>query len=54
MEVFFHSTATDLQVLHGLFVNACKRKYYGIPIKTEYANEIAIRLILGCISIVAA
>ncbi len=48
------STATDLQVLHGLFVNACKRKYYGIPVKTEYSNEIAIRLILGCISIVAA
>lgn len=47
-------TATDLQVLHGLFVNACKRKYHGIPVKTEYGNEIAIRLILGCISIVAA
>ncbi len=50
----FSTTATDLQVLHGLFVNACKRRYYGIPIKTEYGNEIAIRLILGCISMVAA
>jgi tRNA (guanine26-N2/guanine27-N2)-dimethyltransferase len=42
-------TATDLQVLNGLFQNACKRKYGGIPIRTEYGNEIAIRLILGCL-----
>jgi tRNA (guanine26-N2/guanine27-N2)-dimethyltransferase len=47
------TTATDLQVLHGLFNLACKRKYHGIPIKTEYSNEIAIRLILGCICQVA-
>jgi len=44
-------TATDLQVLNGLFQNACKRKYGGIPIKTEYGNEIAIRLILGCLRV---
>lgn len=47
------TTATDLQVLHGLFNIACKRKYHGTPIKTEYSNEIAIRLILGCICLVA-
>ena len=47
-------TATDLQVLHGLFQNACKRRYGGIPIKTQYSNEIAIRLILGCIRTVSA
>jgi tRNA (guanine26-N2/guanine27-N2)-dimethyltransferase len=47
-------TATDLQVLHGLFKDACKKKYYGIPIKTTYSNEISIRLILGCINIIAA
>ena len=46
-------TSTDLQVLHGLFQNACRRKYGGIPIRTEYGNEIAIRLILGCLRIVA-
>jgi len=46
-------TATDLQVLHGLAKNACKRKYHGTPVKTEYSNEIAIRLILGCLDIVA-
>ncbi|MEJ2261260.1 MAG: tRNA (guanine-N1)-methyltransferase, partial [Nitrosopumilaceae archaeon] len=42
-------TATDLQVLNGLFQNTCKRKYGGIPIRTKYGNEIAIRLILGCL-----
>ena len=46
-------TATDLQVLHGLFNKAAKRRYYGTPIKTEFSNEIAIRLILGCVSFVA-
>jgi tRNA (guanine26-N2/guanine27-N2)-dimethyltransferase len=46
-------TATDLQVLHGLAKKACKRKYHGVPIKTEYSNEIAIRLILGCLDTVA-
>jgi len=46
-------TATDLTVLHGLFPAACKRKYYGIPVRTEYGNEIALRLIIGCINLVA-
>ena len=46
-------TATDLQVLHGLSKRSCQRKYHGVPIKTEYSNEIAIRLILGCLSTVA-
>jgi tRNA (guanine26-N2/guanine27-N2)-dimethyltransferase len=46
-------TATDLTVLHGLFPAACKRKYYGVPVRTEYGNEIALRLILGCINLVA-
>jgi len=46
-------TATDLTVLHGIFPEACKRKYYGIPLRTEYGNEIALRLIIGCINLVA-
>ncbi len=48
------TAATDLQVLNGLFQGACKRKYGGIPVRTEYGNEIAIRLVLGCLRIVAA
>ena len=46
-------TATDLQVLNGLFQNACARKYGGVPIRTQFGNEIAIRLILGCLRMVA-
>ena len=46
-------TATDLQVLHGIHKNARKRRYNGIPIKTQYGNEIALRLIIGCINIIA-
>ena len=48
------TTATDLQVLNGLFQEACKRKYGGIPARCEYGNEIAIRIILGCLRIVSA
>lgn len=48
------TAATDLQVLNGLLQNACKRKYGGIPVRTEYGNEIAIRLVLGCLRMVAA
>ncbi|MCV0392775.1 MAG: tRNA (guanine-N1)-methyltransferase [Nitrosopumilus sp.] len=48
------TAATDLQVLNGLFQEACKRKYGGIPVRAEYGNEIAIRLILGCLRVVAA
>lgn len=46
-------TATDLPVLHGLYNDACQRRYYGIPARTEYGNEIALRLILGCLHLVA-
>jgi len=47
------TAATDLQVLNGLFQSACRRKYGGIPVRTEYGNEIAIRLIIGCLRGVA-
>lgn len=47
-------SATDLQVLHGLFNDACKKKYHGTPIKTTYSNEVSIRLILGLSIAVAA
>lgn len=48
------TAATDLQVLNGLFDSACKRKYGGVPIRVEYGNEMAIRLVLGCLRVVAA
>lgn len=48
-------TATDLQVLNGLFDDACQNRYGGVPIRNiTYGNEIAIRLVLGCLRSVAA
>lgn len=48
-------TATDLQVLNGLFDHACQNRYGGVPIRgITYGNEIAIRLVLGCLRAVAA
>ncbi len=48
------TAATDLQVLNGLFDDACKRRYGGVPVRTKYGAEIAIRLILGSLRAVAA
>ncbi len=48
------TTATDLQVLNGLFQDACKRRYGGTPIRVEYGDEMAIRLILGCLGTTSA
>ena len=50
----FSTAATDLQVLNGIFPAACKRKYGGVPVRVEYGNEMAIRLVLGCLRMVAA
>lgn len=50
----FSVTATDLQVLHGIFKDACKKKYHGVPIKTSYSDEIAARLVVGLINVIAA
>ncbi|CAI9831995.1 MAG: tRNA (guanine-N1)-methyltransferase [Nitrosopumilus sp.] len=46
--------ATDLQVLGGLWDGACRKKYGGVPVRTRYGNEVAIRLVLGCTWSVAA
>ncbi|RNJ79309.1 MAG: tRNA (guanine-N1)-methyltransferase [Nitrosopumilus sp. B06] len=46
--------ATDLQVLNGLWNDTCRKKYGGVPIRVCYGNEVAIRLVLGCIWSVCA
>ena len=48
------TTATDLQVLNGLFQDACKRRYGGTPVRVEYGDEMAIRLVLGCLGTTSA
>ena len=48
------STATDLAPLCGVHAKACIRKYGGRPMRTEYCHELAIRLLAGCTTTLAA
>ena len=47
-------TATDMAPLCGVHPRACLRKYGGVPLRTEYCHELAIRLMAGCLSMMAA
>ncbi|MFX0163326.1 MAG: tRNA (guanine(10)-N(2))-dimethyltransferase [Candidatus Hodarchaeota archaeon] len=47
-------TATDMGVLCGRKVEACKRKYKAKPLNTEYCHEIAVRILIGTIARTAA
>jgi tRNA (guanine26-N2/guanine27-N2)-dimethyltransferase len=47
-------TATDTAVLCGVYPNVCYRKYYGFPIRTEYSNEIGIRILVSFIALNAS
>jgi tRNA (guanine26-N2/guanine27-N2)-dimethyltransferase len=47
-------TATDLAPLCGIHPRACIRKYGGKPLRTEYCHELAIRLIMECLTMTAA
>jgi tRNA (guanine26-N2/guanine27-N2)-dimethyltransferase len=48
------ATATDLAPLCGVHTKACIRKYGGKPLRTEYCQELAVRLLAGYIATVAA
>ena len=47
-------TATDLAPLCGVHPRACIRKYGGRSLRTEYCHELAVRLLIGCLTTVAA
>jgi tRNA (guanine26-N2/guanine27-N2)-dimethyltransferase len=47
-------TATDTAVLCGVYPSVCYRKYYGFPIRTEYSNEIGVRLLVSFIALNAS
>lgn len=47
-------TATDMAPLCGVHPRACLRKYGGIPLRTEYCHELAVRLVSGCLTMIAA
>lgn len=41
-------TSTDMPVLVGIRHEACIKRYAAVPQKTEYAHELALRILLGC------
>jgi len=47
-------TATDLAPLCGVYPKAALRKYGGVPLRTEYCHELAVRLLAGCLVATAA
>lgn len=47
-------TATDMAPLCGVHPKACIRKYGGKPLRTEYCHELAVRLLVGCLVMMAA
>jgi tRNA (guanine26-N2/guanine27-N2)-dimethyltransferase len=47
-------TATDMAPLCGVHPQACLRKYGGVPLRTEYCHELAVRLVTGCLTMMAA
>ena len=47
-------TATDLQVLNGVFPAACVRRYGGAPMRRSgFGDEMSLRLMLGCLCSIA-
>ena len=47
-------TATDLQVLNGMFPAACVRRYGGAPMRRSgFGDETSLRLMLGCLCSIA-
>jgi len=47
-------TATDTAPLCGVHPKACIRKYGGKPLRTEYAHELAVRILTGSLAVAAA
>lgn len=48
------TTATDMAPLCGVHAKACLRKYGGKPLRTEYCQELAVRLLAGAVASTAA
>jgi tRNA (guanine26-N2/guanine27-N2)-dimethyltransferase len=48
------ATATDLAPLCGVHPKPCIRRYGGKPLRTEYCQELAVRLLAGSIAAAAA
>jgi len=42
-------TATDMPVLVGIRHRTCVKRYAAVPYKTEYAHELALRILIGSV-----
>jgi len=51
---FLALTATDTAPLCGVHPRVALRKYGGLPLRTEYCHEIAMRLLIGALVMTAA
>ncbi len=51
---FLAITATDTGALCGTYPKACRRKYDAISLRTDYYNELGLRILIGCIARYAA
>lgn len=51
---FLILTATDMAPLCGVHPKACIRKYGGQPLRTEYCQELAVRLLAGSLAVTTA
>ncbi|MBC8494832.1 hypothetical protein H8D36_01630 [archaeon] len=47
-------TATDTSALCGTYENACKRKYWAVPLRNELKHEIGIRILIRKVQLIAA
>lgn len=43
-------TATDTSALCGTYPRACKRKYDAVSLRTDYYNELGLRILIGCVA----
>lgn len=45
-------TATDTAALTGTYTNACKRKYWALPLRNELMHEIGLRILIRKIQLI--
>ena len=47
-------TATDTAALTGTYENACKRKYWAVPLRNYMMHEIAVRILIRKVQLIGA
>lgn len=47
-------TATDTAALSGTFPDACKRKYWAVPLRNELMHEVGLRILIRKVQLIGA